>query len=292
MAKYWIAIALTVWATAAEAVPAYKIVSEDIQAGSKSISVRIDGRLNEADLASLADTLQRQKAPDKTALLVKYYLPAMPLNDAPWAVVHYAPNRNVTINGLRLDEEEAFRAKAESDPRNLVGVWLTSPPAVPGKLTIWRETNRNMYAEWQLRNGTKTIDQLVETRSQRGRRYNIVGADGGYYLGLWNGSLELGDQDSVIAIAERLKFEKSKVPLTLAVSARAPANPALPSSPNVTGVNATAGPSTLASAAAASDTPPLVIPKPARRKPKSASLPKVDLADRSVREMLEASLGK
>lgn len=292
MAKYWIAIALTLWATAAAAAPAYQILSEDIQAGNRSISVRINGRLNEADLASLADTLQRQKAPEKAASHVKYYLPAMPLNDAPWAVVAYEPTHSVTINGLRLDEEEAFRAKVESDPRNIVGVWLTSPPAVPGKLTIWRETNRNIYAEWQLRNGTKTIDQLVETRSQRGRRYNIVGADGAYYLGLWNGALELGDKDNVIAIAERLKFEKSKALLPLAASAREPAPSTLPSSTNATDVNVKAGPSTLAAAAAASETPPVIVPKPIRRKPKSATLPKVDLVDRSVREMLEASLGK
>lgn len=292
MAKYLIAFAIAFWATSATAAPSYRIVSEDASEAALAVSVRIDARLSEADLASLADTIRAAKPTFKAASRIQFYLPDMPLGDAPWADVAYAPNENVSIKGLRLDEEESFRAKSERDMRDIIGVWLTSPPAVPGKLTIWREADRKIYAEWHLRNGSKNVDELIETRSQRGRRYQIVGAEGGYYLALWNGTLELGDKDNVIAVAERLQFQKAKAAMPVAASSKSTPQTTLAPAVKADDVNSTTGSGALATAASALNVPPAVIPKPTRRKTKAVSSPKDDPAGRSVREMLEASLGK
>ena len=158
--------------------------------------------------------------------------------------------------------------------------------------TIWREADRKVYAEWHLRNGSKNVDELIETRSQRGRRYQIVGADGGYYLGLWNGTLELGDKDNVIAFAERLQYEKARAGMPVAASSKSmPLNISTPIAKTDDAIAIT-GSGALATAASALNTPPAVIPKPMRRKTKTAIAPKIDSGERSVREMLEASLGK
>lgn len=193
----------------------HKIVSIDRSHDGRTVtSVRLSERVSEPDLKALAAKIRAQAPADKKPATLNFYLPSMELNSAGWADVVFADGveapARVTIRGLRLEEVRAYRAAASSDQRALIGVWLTSPPALAGKLTIWRDKDRTIFSEWELRTGTKTIDELTETRSQRGRRYVIDGGDGGYYLALWNGALELGDASNVIAIAERLTLDTPK----------------------------------------------------------------------------------
>ncbi len=199
--------------------PSHEIVSEDIRDGVAIFSVRLDDRLSEADVKALAHDIRTKAPPAKQPQSIKFFLSAMALSAPAWADVDFGPDARVTIRGLRLEEERAFRAEAAGDQRALIGVWLTSPPALTGKLTIWRDKNKKLFSEWQLRTGIKTVDALTEIRSQRGRRYAIDGSDGGYYLALWNGELELGDATNVVAIAERLTIN-SKPPLQAAASAQ------------------------------------------------------------------------
>ncbi len=216
----WVAVlaATTVGARAAETTikpemaPAYKIVSDDDAAGLRRVTVRIDRRLSESDLKAVSDTLTKaQKSGSSGAQIdaVAFYLPTMKLAQGPWAEQRLSSGGKITILGLRLDEEIAYRAEALSDQRPIIGMWLTSPPALPGRLTIWREKGGKTFAEWRLRSGQKTVDELDETQSSRGRRFNIAGVSGAYYLATWGGDLELGDKSSVIAVAERLVIDKA-----------------------------------------------------------------------------------
>ena len=195
---------------AADAILSYRVVSEDRARDGVTVSVRIAARATETDLIAVAESLRAKKPAKSLVHAVKFYLDTAKLSDPPWADVRFEPAPRVTVRGLRFDEEQAYRAAAASDPRPLLGVWLTSPPAMPGKLSIWREKGGKTFAEWHLRNGQKSIDELVETRSQRGRRFEIAGANGGYYLALWSGGLELGDKTQIIAVAERLTFDAPK----------------------------------------------------------------------------------
>jgi hypothetical protein len=214
MIKFLVATALLVVAAspvqAANGLPPYRIVSEDRAGDGLTVAVRLAARATEADLIAIAQRLKANKPATPGVNAISFYLDAAKLIDAPWADVHFEPAARVTVRGLRLDEEQAYRAAAMTDPRPLLGVWLTSPPAMPGKLSIWREKGGKAFAEWHLRNGQKAIDELIETRAPRGRRYEIAGANGGYYLALWGGGLELGDNKHVIALAERLSFDAPK----------------------------------------------------------------------------------
>ncbi len=233
-------------ATAASGRPAYRVVSEDLEGEVRKVAVRLDGRAGDADLTAIAGALRAKKTAGKVPQTVAFYLPGMSLSEAPWADVRFDPAAKVVILGLRFDEELAFRTEAASDPRPLAGVWLTSPPAIPGKLSIWRERSGKAFAEWQLRNGQKTIDELIETRSQRGRRFEIKGSDGGYYLALWNGALELGDKAQVIAVAERLTIDAPQVAKSPAVTG--PVAPAIIAPAATTGAAAAADPVTAVAA--------------------------------------------
>ncbi len=233
-----VAAAMAVCATGALAGPAFQIVSEDDSAGVRSLAVRIENRVAESDLRQWAKTLRASRADGKAPAKIAFYLPSMKLAQAPWAEIRFDAETKVSINGLRFDEVQSFSADVASDHRAVIGHWLTSPPALPGKLTILREKSGRLIAEWHLRNGQKTVDELREGRSQRGRRYEITDADGGYYLMLGSGDLELGQNGAAIAVAERL------IP---AVTAKTVKGPALGASDTKTASDMkTAGASTLA----------------------------------------------
>ena len=212
-----VAAATAVCASGALAVPAFQIVSEDDSAGVRSLAVRIENRVAESDLRQWAKTLRATRAEGKAPAKIAFYLPSMKLGQAPWAEIRFDAETKVSINGLRFDEVQSFGAEVASDHRAVIGHWLTSPPALPGKLTILREKSGRLIAEWHLRNGQKTVDELRESRSQRGRRYEIADADGGYYLALGSGDLELGQNGAVIAVAERF------IPAVTAKTVKGPA---------------------------------------------------------------------
>ncbi len=183
----------------------YRIVSEDLSSESsrRYVAVVLSKRLAEADIGQIADIV---RAREKTAFertLVNFYLPRMKIGQGAWATATYNPALKVSIVGLRLDEEQAAIAEAANDLRPLVGVWLTAPPAAPGRLTIYRD-GLHAFAEWRLRNGDKSIEELVETRDPRGRRFTPKTGGIDYYLLTLNGDLELRDGQSITATGEKL----------------------------------------------------------------------------------------
>ena len=133
-----VAAATAVCASGALAVPAFQIVSEDDSAGVRSLAVRIENRVAESDLRQWAKTLRATRAEGKAPAKIAFYLPSMKLGQAPWAEIRFDAETKVSINGLRFDEVQSFGAEVASDHRAVIGHWLTSPPALPGKLTILR----------------------------------------------------------------------------------------------------------------------------------------------------------
>lgn len=196
----------------------YKVVSEEQRDDGASLVIRLERRLSESQLSALADVVRLKRLQNKPQIAsIAFHLPASPLTAPAWATARFHPETRVAIAGLRREEEDAYRAAAATDARQIVGVWLTSPPALPGMLTIFRDRDRRFFAEWRLRSGQKTLDEVHQSIGSRGKRYDIAAAGGGYYLALWGGALQLGDGDAVIALAERLDFEKK--PLAPAVAA-------------------------------------------------------------------------
>lgn len=187
----------------------HKVVSIDGTPEQRKLSVRIDQRLSETALKDLAETLRIKAKPGERIATIVLYLPGAELSGAPWAMAKFdGVAADVKVLGLRAEEEAAFRAEAQNDPRDVIGVWLTSPPALPGKLTLVRAKGGKVLAEWQLRSGQKTSDDVIASKTGRGQRFDIAGGDGAYYLVTWNGALELGDKTRVIAVAERMTIDK------------------------------------------------------------------------------------
>lgn len=213
MARIWanlICVGLLACAVPAHAqalLPDYKTVSIDGPESARVMAVRVNERLSERVLYDLADDLAAKHKPGETIAAISFFLPKSDLAAQPWAIARFENTRpDISILGLRAEEETLFRSEAQLDARDVVGVWLTSPPALPGKLTILKSKD-GLIAEWHLRNGQKTYDKLNASRSSRGVRYTVIGGDGAYYLAARGGELLLGDATRIIAVAERLPVD-------------------------------------------------------------------------------------
>ena len=151
------------WPAAADTVPSYKVIAEQKSDSYRAVDIRIEQRLDETDLAAIANAIVGREQRPHARTIVNFLLPTARPGDQPWASATLLREVRVKIPGLRLDEERLFTAEAHADRRDVIGAWLTSTPATPGRLTIFREGKR-LYAEWRLRSGVTTKDELSETR--------------------------------------------------------------------------------------------------------------------------------
>ena len=221
----------TVQAMADAVLPAFNTVSEDLSEQRRAVFVRLEHRLTEADLLLIAEHIKDHSKRSYARTQVNCFLPGMPMNQGPWASVQFAPDPKVLVQGLRREDEELFIAEHQGDKRALLGSWLTSPPAAPGRLTIYSDRGR-IYAEWRLRNGQKTLDELQDTISKAGRRFDVQG--GGYYVLAKSGELEIWDKTTLIATAERIRPEHLSLPAAVAIGPKlAPVITMVPAPPRL-----------------------------------------------------------
>lgn len=212
----------------------YKILSEDGAGDRRSIAIRLPGRVSEAEIKRIAEELIAKRRATSGRIVVRLFLDGMALDQTPWAVASVQAELKIAISGLKLEEEELFISELRNDRRQIVGAWLTSPPAVPGRLLIFRDKGK-VFAEWRLRNGLKTIDELGESRIGRGRRYDVKGDNAGHFVVTAAGVLELRDADRLIAVAEAITPEKlgpaphGAAPVAQSAVPLAPATAPLPS---------------------------------------------------------------
>jgi hypothetical protein len=220
--------------------PVYKTIAEDASESRRIVSVRLDTRVGEDELARIA-TVLRKGDQDGRRTLVNFYLQGMSLKETSWATATFAPALKISVHGLTLDEEAAYRAEAAREKRPVVGMWLTQAPAVPGLLVIYREKSK-LFAEWRVRGGHRTVEEVIESRWNGGRRFDIAGDAGQHYVLVSGGVLELREKSGLIAAAEPVKAEpatvetaKSKVPKVAHVEppakAAPPPAPAAPAAP-------------------------------------------------------------
>ena len=185
--------------------PAYTAVSEDISEQRRAVYVRVERRVDESDLLAIAAQVEGKAKKPFARTYVNFILPGMPVNQAAWASVLFAPEPKLMVHGLSRSDEALFYAEHQADRRFLLGSWLTSPPAAPGRLTIYADHGK-VFAEWRLRSGQKTVDELRDSTVKATRRFDVPG--GGYYVLTRSGDLEIWEKTALIATAERIRVEQ------------------------------------------------------------------------------------
>lgn len=205
--------------------PAFAAVSEDISEQRRAVYVRVAQRADEGELLDIARQVLAQGKKSFARTYVNFILPGMQVNQTAWASVLFAPEPKVLVHGLTRQDEALFLAEYAADKRFMLGSWLVSPPAAPGRLTIYADHGK-VFAEWRLRNGQKTVEELHDFIGRQGRRFAL--ADGGYYVLSRSGDLEIWDRQTLIATAERITPERAQ---EVVASLQPPFDPSVESHP-------------------------------------------------------------
>lgn len=265
-AGLWLVLAGATDARARD-LPPYSPVSEDLSEQRRAVYVRVDRRVDEDDLLAIAELVEAKGKKPFARTYVNFILPGMPVNQGAWASVLFAPEPKVMVHGLSRTDEELFLAEHKADTRPLLGSWLTSPPAAPGRLTIYSDHGK-VFAEWRLRGGQKTVDELRDSTIKGVRRFDVPG--GGYYVLTRSGELEIWDKSTLIATAERIRPDHLAAPAMASskqsappAAARLASAQAAPSLLGATGMGGAAAAAMLAYAAQ---------PEPAKASPVKSAL--------------------
>lgn len=210
---------------ASDGIPAHRIVSEDVSEHRRLVNVRIDRRLKEAELMRLGEAIRERQARPFARTIVNLFLPGQDTQQGPWGSVSFTTESKVVINGLRQEDEDVLTAEFAADKRHMLGSWLTSPPAAPGRFTIFSDEGR-IRGEWRLRNGQRTVDDLIDVSSRNERRFEVVG--GSTYVLTRSGDLEIREKTVLVAVAERIRAGAATPPPVPPVASRVPPEPAAP----------------------------------------------------------------
>ena len=185
----------------------YSIISTNTVPGVKrSLVVRLDKKVSEGTLRSLALELKSQDSRHYDRIFITYYLPGMAVGAGAWATTHFNPDLDLRILGLTSKEEELLVAKPISANRKLLGRWLDESPYSGGSITIFREGEK-LYIERNFKDGSIFKAKLVEKKSSSGRRFNMAEGSrfGDHWILDFDGNLQIRDDDGLLAPARLSK---------------------------------------------------------------------------------------
>jgi len=239
----------------------HKIISDENGEQRRSVNVRLDRRLDEAELLRIAEAIKARARQQPSRTYINFLLASSLATQGAWASVLFSPEPKLLVHGLKRQDEELLIAEHQSDTRPLLGAWLTSPPAAPGRLSIYSDSGR-IFAEWRLRGGERTVDEVQDATSHAGRRFNVIG--GGHYILARSGDLEIWDGATLIAVGERIRTQPARPAGRMALGSK-PAEATAHSAPAVAAPVASQHPPSDGPSATALAITPAISAKPVRK---------------------------
>ncbi len=184
----------------------YSIINSNIMPGIKrSLDVRLNRKVSEETLRSIALELKAQDPRNYERTFICYYLPDMKVDAGAWATTHFNPNLEVRIQGLTSEEENALRKMPDNLSGEVIGNWLDDSLYVGGRVTIFRE-NGKLFLERKYKDGSSETKELVEKPSSRGRTFQKK--EGSRFREFWlidtQGNLQLWDEEGIITTARKI----------------------------------------------------------------------------------------
>ena len=161
-------------------------------------------RVSEGTLSAIAIKLKNSDPNKYDRTFISYLLPGMRINAGCWATTHFNPNMKVKILGFTVDRIELLRQRPADPSREVIGCWIAESPNYSRQLTIFRKDSKP-FLETVHSDGSSGIEELVETQSPNGRRfdYNPDRGNGEYYLINSNGELQELDGDGPFMTAKK-----------------------------------------------------------------------------------------
>ena len=189
--------------SAAPVIPPYEIISQSRSGNTRcSFDVRLEERVLESSIRSIAEEIKRREAEDCERTFIVHYLPGMEVDAGGWATSHFTPNLEVRILGMTADETNSTPRLPDGE---VVGRWRQDGPLLGGWLTIIRRDNQ-LIERWDYADGSNSEDSLDESRLPDGRlRFEDQGgnANGDYYVVETDGRLGLYNDDGQWSLLQR-----------------------------------------------------------------------------------------
>jgi len=152
----------------------YSVIDTSTLPGFKrSLDVRLNKKVSEATLRAIALELKSEDNRTYERTFIMYYLPDMTVGAGAWATTHFNPDLQVRILGLTAEEETKLVTQREPANREIIGRWLNESPFVESRITIFREEG-NLFIEQTFKDGSSGTNQLTESKSPLGRRFDEV----------------------------------------------------------------------------------------------------------------------
>lgn len=171
----------------------YSIISEKkVPTVKRALDIRLNKKVSPEVLKAIALELKQLDRNTYQRTFILYYLPEMEIGAGAWASAHFNPDLEVKIYGLTTEEETNLRKPSAEPQGKILGEWLCDQPFVEGASTLYVQDGR-VYMKTVYKDGSSGTDEMVEKKSERGRRFQVKGgsAVGEYYLINTYGLLEL-----------------------------------------------------------------------------------------------------
>lgn len=180
----------------------YEIIGEDTyQNDRRSLDVRLNRKVDEDVLRTLAHRLRSQASRSFERTFVVYYLPGMEVDAGGWATSHFDPELDVEVLGVPEDGGTRLQEIRAEHGEDLIGVWERNHPGLSGTFALFR-TDTGFWLEWIYPDGSSRTLKLREMLSGVGRRFEDPENTFGEYWLLRQGNLELRDPEGVVFVAQ------------------------------------------------------------------------------------------
>ena len=159
------------------------------------IYVQLSEKLTEGQIATLAEELFNSK--DKQRRFYIYYSLINSNDDEMvWAISHFDPELEITINGSTATQEIKVKENASKVDGKIIGMFYEEE-FTSASYTVFEKDNK-IFVKNLLKNGQSTQNEMIESKVENGKKLEFKDGlyNGEYYILTNNNQLEFYNKEN------------------------------------------------------------------------------------------------
>lgn len=176
----------------------FTVVKENNVRGKRVLDVRVNKRVAEEVLQSIAWRLKEGDSSKPERTLIAFYLPETAIGSGAWATANFDPRLKIQILGVPAAQEQRPSQPTLQPSREMIGSWLQDGEPFPGKITLFHEDSA-LYMAKTFTDGTTSKELMVEQQSNTGRKFmkaDRIRPSDDYYVIDAFGNFQIWSQDT------------------------------------------------------------------------------------------------
>ena len=174
------------------------IDSESTELIKKSIYIQIPNKLNELQLAEIANHLRKNNG-QYERLFITYLLPDMEIGSGAFATSHFNKKLDIQIHGADFQKEVEME-ELSSNSGEIIGKWYDDRPYAECSIIISKKDG-NYKMQKQFKDGSVIEKELEFSKLDNAKRFSYNNDFGQYMLIKEDGKLWQYDDEGVISVA-------------------------------------------------------------------------------------------